>query len=219
MAMNNLNPLAKSHRAPRPSLEELSRRGIPSMYLQRSGWFRSVHEGLPIDASGNPLPWYTYPAIAFLSPRVNETWNVFEFGAGYSTAWWARRVARLIAVEHDASWAKTTQQLLTTTSKGSILLREGEDYAAEIGKHGIKFHVVVIDGQDRHRCAMTALDHMTEDGVMIWDNAEIRRHINMMEALQARAGFRRVDFEGIGPIRDGAWWTSILYRDRNCLGL
>ena len=35
--------------------------------LVQYGWLRSWWHGRPLDASGEPIPWITYPAIEFLS--------------------------------------------------------------------------------------------------------------------------------------------------------
>ncbi len=56
-------------------------------HLHASGWFKSALSGMPQDVHGEPLPWYTYAAIAFLAPRVSQNWCVFEYGSGQSTLW------------------------------------------------------------------------------------------------------------------------------------
>jgi hypothetical protein len=36
---------------------------------------------------------------------IRPEMTVFEFGCGNSTRWWMQRVARVVAVDHDESWA------------------------------------------------------------------------------------------------------------------
>ena len=60
-------------------------------YLEQSGWFESVKQQRPVDRKKNPLPWYTYPAISYLSAKDVSALSVFEFGSGGSTLWWAAR--------------------------------------------------------------------------------------------------------------------------------
>lgn len=67
--------------------------------LREEGWLRSYREGVPVRRSGEPIPWYTYSAIAFLDERLPGDATVFEFGAGYSTLWYAARCSRVVAVE------------------------------------------------------------------------------------------------------------------------
>ena len=97
-----------ARRAARFLLQRLGIRSLLALrrggMLVEDGWFRSFDEGRPVDARGEPLPWLTYGAIEFLSPRVRRDMSVFEFGCGWGTLWWASRVSRVIACEHDPSW-------------------------------------------------------------------------------------------------------------------
>ena len=38
-------------------------------YLQESGWLNSMEKGEAVDKEGRPIPWITYPALDFLTPR------------------------------------------------------------------------------------------------------------------------------------------------------
>ena len=76
-------------------------------YLEDKGWVRSRRERLPVDRDGDCLPWYSYSMIAFLSDKVRPDMRVFEYGSGYSTLWWARRVAHVTSCEHDQYWYDT----------------------------------------------------------------------------------------------------------------
>lgn len=42
---------------------------------------RTINEKICIDRDGNPIPWYTYPAIEYLSQFDVTDKDVFEFGA------------------------------------------------------------------------------------------------------------------------------------------
>jgi hypothetical protein len=50
-----------------------------------SGHFRSSVNGKALSQAGVPLPWYTYPAIDFLTQRDFRGRSVLEFGGGQST--------------------------------------------------------------------------------------------------------------------------------------
>jgi hypothetical protein len=73
-------------------------------YLVQNGWFKSFKDKLPVDAEGKPLPWFTYPSILFLNERLTKTMNLFEYGTGNSTLYFASRVQQVISVEHDQRW-------------------------------------------------------------------------------------------------------------------
>lgn len=87
-------------------------KSFEKLTLQPLGWSKSADKGEPIDATGNPLPWWTYPSIEFVNSMVNDTDVVFEYGSGNSTLWWQERVARVKAVEHDSSWASKVKERL-----------------------------------------------------------------------------------------------------------
>jgi len=69
-------------------------------YLAANGYFNSV----PSDSSGNAIPWYSYPAVAFLKEVIQKQWRVFEYGCGYSTVFWNMNCGRTVSVEHDEQW-------------------------------------------------------------------------------------------------------------------
>lgn len=78
--------------------------GFREQYLQKKGWLLSVERRAPVDEAGGPIPWLTYPAIAFLAKAVRPEFRVFEFGCGSSTVWWGRRVSEVHSIDHDPYW-------------------------------------------------------------------------------------------------------------------
>jgi hypothetical protein len=188
-------------------------------YLRGIGWFRSARTGEAVDASGAPLPWFTYPAIHFLAGRVRPEMTVFEYGSGGSTLWWAQRVARVVSCEHDAQWYERTRlRVPVNVELHSIPLESDGVYAAKVGEYPAEFDVVVIDGRDRVRCARNSLGALRPGGVVVWDNSDRPEYAEGYDFLRVH-GYRRLDFEGMGPINTYSWSTSIFYREDNCLGL
>jgi len=72
--------------------------------LNTSGWLESFKRGYPCDLRGDPLPWMNYAVIALLNERLNRSMQLFEFGSGYSTKFYAKRVALVTSVEYDLDW-------------------------------------------------------------------------------------------------------------------
>jgi len=174
-------------------------------------------ERRPVDAGGLPLPWYTYPAIDVIGSRLIAEMRVFEWGAGYSTLWYAARVREVVACEHNSEWARSLRGKLP----GHCTLVEQPnraEYVSEIARHGGNFDIIVIDGLHRNECAEMALPALGEGGVIIWDNSDLSESEAGL-ALLVRRGFKRLDLAGMGPINVYAWTTSILYRERNCFGI
>ncbi|KAA0989657.1 FkbM family methyltransferase [Dyadobacter aurulentus] len=185
--------------------------------LKQYGWFKSFHSKQSVDASGNPLPWYTYPFILFLKPRLKPDFVVFEYGSGNSTIWYASQVRYITAVEHESGWIK---QIAPKLPSNTILLEKplGETYIRAVQSTGDLYHIVVVDGRNRVKCAIFASDFLTDDGVIILDNSERPWYTAAKEYLAAK-GFRRLDFIGMTPIVGIETCTSVFYRDGNCLGI
>lgn len=195
--------------------------GLVQLYLDSAlkdyGWFRTFHTKQSVDANGNPLPWYTYPFIAFIRERIQPEFTVFEYGSGNSTLWYARHAAFIVAVEHDKAWFDTVS--LKVPDNARIIFREqGEPYIQAIHEIGQRFQIVVVDGRNRVRCALFAADYLTEDGVIILDNSQ-REHYQPARTALAEKGFRWLDFRGMTPIIGQESTTTVFYRDQNCLGI
>ncbi|MCE7058801.1 FkbM family methyltransferase [Dyadobacter sp. CY343] len=185
--------------------------------LKQYGWFKSYHTKQSVDASGNPLPWYTYPFILFLKPRLKPEFTVFEYGSGNSTIWYAGQVRYITAVEHEAGWVKLIAPKLPANT---TLLEKplGDSYIKAVQSTGDLYQIIIVDGRNRVKCAIFASDFLTDDGVIILDNSERTWYTPAKEYL-ATKGFRRLDFIGMTPIVGIETCTSVFYRDGNCLGI
>ena len=187
-------------------------------HLHSSGWFKSALSGLPQDAHGEALPWYSYAAIAFLGPRVTREMTVFEYGSGQSTLWWAARAGSVTSCEHDAGWfARMRGRIPSNVRYEHRALGDG-GYAKEITSAEHPFDVVVIDGRERVACARAAAAALTPGGVIVWDNSDRERYASGYAHLQ-QLGFKRLDFWGMGPVNTDGWCTSVFYRHANVLGI
>jgi len=188
-------------------------------FLRPSGWLESSRQNVPVNRDGEPLPWYTYPAISFLEPRLQSDMAVFEYGAGNSTLWWAERVAHVSAVESDPVWIALLGPRLPKNADVQFERADGIGYPRAALERGRRFDIVVIDGEGRSACAFACLPALKEDGIVIWDNADWSdRWADGMAHLTAN-GFRRIDFHGLGPLVWRPWTTSVFYRPVNCLGI
>lgn len=178
-----------------------------------SGWLESVRQERPVDAGGAPIPWYTYPAIEFLEPRLPPGMRVFEYGSGWSTLWWAQRAAEVFAVEHDAQWAAMVQPGLS--ANGHVALRtDPGQYVREIDACGGEFDIVVVDGEHRNECARAAAARVKPAGAIVFDNSDRNAFADGVRYLD-EAGWMRIDFFGLIPCYAYKNCTSIFFRD-NC---
>jgi hypothetical protein len=188
-------------------------------FLKSSGFVKSAWANAPVDADGRPLAWYTYAALGFLEGRVRPDLDVFEYGAGNSTLWWGRRARSVTAVESSRAWADHLRPVLPANAELIVAEADEAAYAAAPRSTGRRYDIVVIDGIARNACAAEAVHALTDEGVVLWDNTErgelYREGFDVLEA----AGFRRLDFGGIGPLNGYGTITTVFYRPANCLGI
>jgi len=188
-------------------------------YLKDMGFFGSVRKKNSIDKDGNPIPWITYPAMEFLKSRLNKNMEVFEYGCGNSTLWFAKRVKYVISCEYNNTWFKKINEL--KTKNVTLVFKELEydgDYSKEILNYSNRFDIIVIDGRDRVRCVKNSLNALKENGIIVWDDSNRKDYKDGYDFLK-RNGFQRVDFWGMGPIVTIKFCTSIFYGEKNCLNI
>jgi hypothetical protein len=188
--------------------------------LWRLGWFRSWLSRRPSDAAGRPLPWMTYAFIGFMQRRSDllRSLAVFEWGSGYSTLWWSQRCATVEAIECNAKWYGRMSELVPANVTLRHVAASGSEYEAAILTSGRQYDIIVIDGRRRIECARAALTCLSPKGVVVLDNSYRAEYAPAVHAMHA-AGFRRLEFVGLGPICGVLSETSVFYRNDNCLGL
>ena len=186
-------------------------------YLYTTGWFKSLKRSASIDARQQPVPWFTYGMIELLNDRLPHNLSVFEYGCGLGTLWWADYAATLHAVEHEQGWAEEISGKVP--EHVSILYRAaGISYVDSIGENGIKYDVIIIDGRDRVECAKKAVAHLSDDGVIIFDDTNRKKYESGADFLKA-SGFKQLPFRGFSPIEFMPCETSLFYRTENILGI
>jgi hypothetical protein len=205
------------------SLNKLELGGLVQLHIKSAlteiGWFRSYHTKQSVDKDGRPIPWCTYPFIHFIEPRLHKQMDVFEFGCGNSTLWYASRVKNVKSVEHDRNWVKLMQAKLPSNAK--VVFQELEDgsmYTKEVSQEGKKYHIIIVDGRKRNRSAQEAVNNLSEDGVIVWDNSNLPHYQTGVSNLM-KSDFRRIDFWGLSPITAHLNCTTIFYKTQNCLGI
>jgi Methyltransferase domain len=185
--------------------------------LDEWGWYDSIKLGFPCDKNCQPIPWISYAAISLLRTRVKSDWDVFEFGAGYSTLWWAKHCRSVTSSEHDTIWCeKIAQQVPAHCTVLSVPLNSEYPHAAKLTNK--KYDVIVIDGRKRVRCALNSVDCLKETGVMVWDDTD-REHYREGLSRLADLGFKRIDLVGMSPLEITPKQTSIMYRSDNVLDI
>ncbi len=195
------------------------------MYSRRSalrkwGYVESTRTKTPRRRDGSPIPWMNYQVIALLEERLKPDLKLFEFGSGYSTSFYAARVAHVTSIEKDPEWYAIVKNTLPANVE--LVLFDGAGgtpYSQAASRQGGKVDVMVIDADDRIECLMAAPPSLTERGVILLDDAQRDEYREGIARFIAESGFRKLDFEGLKPGAIGAYRTTVFYRDRNCLGI
>lgn len=193
-------------------------------YLVQQGYIKSLEEGAPCDAEGNPLPWMNYAIIHFLKNRLNKQMTVFEYGSGFSTLFFADRVRSITSVEHNNIWVDIMKDRIAEQTNASVyhvdLKKDNgsEEYCSFIKAREEKFDLVIIDGVNRNCCVDPAVESLSEGGVILFDDTESENYTDGLAALVEK-GFKRLDFMAMKPITIEPSMSTILYKQNNCLGL
>jgi len=176
----------------------------------RLGQARSAFRSESIDALGDPIPWFTYPAVEFLKQFDFSSKRVFEWGSGNSTLFWARRASEVTAVEDNEDWYREVQAKLPQGAR-IHLQKEAPGYVGVIDSVE-DCDVIVIDGTFRWDCALVATKHLAAGGMIIVDNSW--GHPGICAHLGTTGDLIQVDFIGFTPVTGGLNSTSIfLSRD------
>jgi len=192
----------------------------PSGFMFKRGFLHSVvHHSIVVDGEISATPWFNYAIIDILDQRVGIDMSVFEYGAGYSTLWWQTRVKFVASVDHSKNWVSILRkQIMPNVDLTFAKLEYGGDYSKTILKYHCLFDVIVVDGRDRVNCAKNSIQRLSPSGVIIFDNSQ--RSYYREEILNLLTlGFRELQISGLAPMTHLESYTSILYRDGNCLGI
>jgi hypothetical protein len=195
---------------------------LKESFLYSEGYLRSVFAGRPVTRDGEPLPWLTYGAIAFLGERLKVECEVFEYGCGQSTLYFQSRVSHITSVEHDEMWAneiKTCVDDSKVTIEYIPLNSEGSRYVEFILEDKRKYDLILIDGRRRVQCFEVALDAVKPDGVIVFDDADRNKYSKIFDLANER-NFSQLRFWGLRPASIVFDSTVVFYRkNSNWLGL
>lgn len=190
-----------------------------SGYLVDIGWFNAFNTGASIGKNNEPIPWLTYPFLDFISPRLKKEFDIFEFGSGNSTLYFAPRVNSITSVEHNKFWFDKLKTLIPSNAK--IIFKEfyeDGNYSRSILNSDVNYNIIIIDGEDRVNCVKYSIKCLKNNGVIILDDSDRPEYKEAIELMIAE-GFLYLDFWGISPGYLNRKATSVFYKTSNCLGI
>lgn len=176
----------------------------------RHGQWRSVRCRMAVDIKGNPIPWYTYPAIEYLNNFDFTQCDVFEFGSGNSSLYWSSRSKSVVSVEDNQAWYEIVNK--NKRNNQTLIHRSNETgYISALTERDSHFDIIVIDGNHRVSCTIAAMKKIKPDGMVLLDNSDRVIEKECGKLLRDN-GFIQIDFCGFGPINGYCWSTSIFLK-------
>jgi len=198
-------------------IKKIVSRLIPSSIIKQAknfiilskiyGQYKSIRNSSSINERGEPIPWYTYPAIEFLNQFDFSDKKVFEFGSGNSSLDWSERCLSLISIEHDHCWFNKIKNNIRSNQR-LFLRKDKDEYVKSINSFETKFDIIIIDGVFRQDCAMQVEKNLNlESGIVILDNSDW--YAETAKFLRDSLNMIQIDFHGFGPINSYTWTTSL----------
>lgn len=124
----------------------------------------NIHQKLD-ETIGVVFPYYTWPFLDVLNTWDVSSWDVFEYGAGYSTSWWRCKAKSITSIDNHIEWA--------SRFRGVIHERRYNEYVGKPTTTGMKYDCIIIDGEPvewRDACTEFALQALKPNGILIIDN-------------------------------------------------
>ena len=187
-------------------------------YISRCLAHNLVKSTTPLDLE---IPWFSYAAIDFLDSFVKPHMNVFEYGSGGSTLFFAQRAASVLSVEDNADWFQRVTTRLKEKGVTNAELRLCPfDFKNPVGfaesayldaMPNKKFDVIVIDGSEEWKqvrpiCFAKAENHVAPGGIIVVDDSWRYDSIRS----ENRAARMRI-LQSVGPCRPGVTSTDIYF--------
>ena len=166
----------------------------------------------PVDNGGNPLPWFTYPAIEYIKQLDLRKLAILEWGIGNSSLFFAARCNEIVSVEHNKEWFDLISGSMP--SNAHAIFATEDEYDVIPLQQNRKFDIIIVDGIKRADCINVAIKLMEENGIIIFDNSD--RNPDLCEILRNQ-NLLQIDFHGFGPINPYAWTTSLFFSRSNTL--
>lgn len=136
------------------------------------------------------LPWWNVAATREIESwlRARPDARVFEYGAGASTVWLARRAKEIVSVEHHAEWHSHLTRIVGAHPNATLLQRDlaGDAYIGAIDETNGQFDLIVVDGRRRVECLARALQRLKPDGIILFDDSGRRRYRHAIDTCGLR---------------------------------
>lgn len=178
------------------------------------------------------VPWIVYSARDRIATVLSSSSDVFEYGSGGSTLWFAERGCSVVSVEHDQVWFERVKEALNNranqvslhlispsscTDGSSDTMPRTDDpdwsnrsfrgYVSTIERYPDgSFDVVLVDGRARADCLERGWTKLRRGGLLVLDDSDRERYQPTMNRLPA---LEREDHFGLVPFSRKLGQTTI----------
>lgn len=210
-------------------------------YLSNTGYIESITKKLPL-RRGLPIPWITYSALEFLESNFSCNAKVLEFGAGFSSIFWALRGNEISYLDFNKNWNESISKTLDElSSECSIRSKSLFDHLSTTQPTSIfEFEeMLMIEEQATSTNFSISLNSYIlgeiESANLIVIDGHFRNYfLEMCAKANSKAlvvldnserieygkgitsvlaaGFSKIDFTGLGPVNPYSWTTSIFMK-------
>lgn len=97
--------------------------GKVRLFFQDLSFFRQwrVYRASLQGTLDHRIPWLVFGSTRFLDRWLRKDMQVFEYGSGGSTLYFAERTARVVSIEHDKVWYDQAKRIIDTSVMPTIL--------------------------------------------------------------------------------------------------
>jgi len=173
------------------------------------------------------IPWFSYTAIDFLQSYVHQQMDVFEYGSGGSTIFFAKKARAVVSTEDNVNWLRKVQRRLDDHGITNVTLQhrpfdtnnpvdfEKSAYLRSIPAQ--QFDIIVVDGTEQYiateqgqhvrpACFDHAEKFIKPGGIIVVDDSWFYPKLRRTH----RGKTFRI-FQSVGPCRPGVTSTDIFF--------
>jgi hypothetical protein len=185
------------------------------------------------------IPWINYSSFDWLKQWIRPEMNVFEWGCGGSTLFFAQKANTVVSVEHNLHWYKEVKKVLRSRGMRNVQLIHAqpsraqpwtpqgyrsevkgleklsfEHYVALIKQYPRNyFDFVLVDGRCRLACLRESIPFLKgKTGALMLDNSDYFRYQSALFNIESLMKSRhRKRFLSPGPSSQIIGWETTVW--------
>jgi len=144
------------------------------------------------------VPMFATEAVNMLDDYIKNDMRVWEWGAGQSTIWLAKRAFMVYSVEYTLEWCQWVQNKAKINKLNNIAILYNstidESYENRITQVYGPFDIIIVDGERRKECILKCIPRLNIGGLLVLDNSNRYR----LDRLGIPDKWEKNIFDGIG---------------------